>query len=74
MLSRIRRTFPCDYVVSLQIFSTLSRVRSRECVVGAGRSFSEQGGGEGKGKTVNVSVSSLRIDTVAAAGLAMSRQ
>ena len=58
-------------LVSLQIFSTLSRVRSRECV---GRSFSEQGGSEGKGKIVNLSVSSLRIDAVAAAGLAMSRQ
>ena len=28
----------------------------------------------GKGKTLNLSVSSLRVDTVAAAGLALSRQ
>lgn len=57
------------------------RICQRLSVVGSGRdeagsevAFAGRGESEGKGKTVKLSVSSLRIDAVAAAGLDISRQ
>ena len=47
---------------------------SRKCNVQTSRLFTEHGGSAGEGKMVKMSVSSLRIDAIAAAGLAISRQ
>ena len=52
----------------------LSSVANGNCESGSEVKFAERGESEGKGKTVKLSVSSLRIDTVAAAGLGLSRQ
>ena len=60
--------------VSLLQLRLLSSLGSENCESGSEMRFAERGESEGKGKTVKLTVSSLRIDAVAAAGLGLSRQ
>lgn len=62
------------FCVHLRELQLLNPARNSKREIGLRRTFSEERESEGKGKTVKLSVSSLRIDTVAAAGLDLSRQ